>query len=148
MEVEQLSQLYVRRTRLGARKFSGVAAGGWPSLSRFLRRLGQFNSHDEPSDVPQVPLFALPSTMIQSPPRSLLRLPGDEHPQPSQKTRKAGPPAGARLTRPSPDPAWQSAGSAYVNHNLQSSCARLLSSEPWLLERNKFTRMLEPTPVI
>ena len=32
--------------------------------------------------------------------------------------------------------------SAYVNHNLQSSWARLLSSEPWLLERTKFTRRL------
>src|SRR5208283_5569320 len=28
-------------------------------------------------------------------------------------------------------PAWQSASSACVNHNLQSSCARLLSSQPW-----------------
>ena len=29
-------------------------------------------------------------------------------------------------------PALQCAGSAYANHILQSSCARLLSSEPWL----------------
>jgi hypothetical protein len=29
---------------------------------------------------------------------------------------------------------------ANVDQNLQSSCARLLSSEPWLLERTKFTR--------
>src|SRR6185437_4750274 len=50
----------------------GFQTGGWPSLSRFLRRLGQFNSHDEPSDVLQELPFALPSTMIQSPPRSLL----------------------------------------------------------------------------
>src|SRR5271166_6495906 len=49
-------------------------------------------------------------------------------------------PDDAPLTLPSPGPASQSAGSAYVNHNLQSSCARLLSSEPWLLERTKSTR--------
>ena len=63
----------------GFTEVPAASRGGWPSLSRFLRRLGQFNSHDEPSDVPQVPLFALPSTMIQSPPRSLLRLPGAPH---------------------------------------------------------------------
>src|SRR5271166_3611823 len=36
-------------------------------------------------------------------------------------------------TRRSRRPALQSAGSARVNHNLQTSCARLLSSESWLL---------------
>jgi hypothetical protein len=30
----------------------------------------------------------------------------------------------------------------YVSHNPQSSCARLLSSEAWLLERTKFSRRL------
>jgi hypothetical protein len=33
-------------------------------------------------------------------------------------------------------------GQDRVNHNLQSSCARLLSSENRLLERTKFTRRL------
>src|SRR6266852_2197050 len=44
-------------------------------------------------------------------------------------------PGDAPPTRPSPHPASQSAGSAYANHTLQSSCARLLSSEPWFRER-------------
>src|SRR6185437_2497485 len=51
-----------------------INLGGWPSLSRFLRRLGMFNSHDESSDVPLALLSALPSTRIQSPPCSVLHL--------------------------------------------------------------------------
>jgi len=37
-------------------------------------------------------------------------------------------PGDAQSTRLSPCPAWRSAGSVYVNHNLQSACARLLSA--------------------
>src|SRR3974390_2167621 len=44
-------------------------------------------------------------------------------------------PDDARLPRRSRCPASQSAGSACVNHNLQSACARLHSSEPWCFER-------------
>src|ERR1039458_8703298 len=49
-------------------------------------------------------------------------------------------PGDARPTRPSPHPASQSADSACANHNLQSSCARLLSPSLGLFERTKSTQ--------
>ena len=36
----------------------------------------------------------------------------------------------------------------YANHTLQSSCARLLSSEPWLFEHTEFTRTTGADTVI
>ena len=59
---------------------------------------------------------------------------GSQNPRPvAQTATRTGPRKLIRLAK-----GW--ASPLYVNHNLQSSWARLLSSEPWLLERTKFTR--------